>query len=189
MSKLRVTILVPIFQLLLALTLLLYGHEASDPVRLDTMYVPTPTFVCYGTNAPVLLMRPIIGFMTHISPDHKPSNIFGFGFDEIIFLVAVTLFWYLVVRRFISFRDRKMTRSSSTISTVFWPAVYAVVGMLLLIFGAASMWSLGRWNNHTGNLVEALLFLLWATLLLCLAGISIVEAIRPKALLPTAQVK
>ena len=76
--------LVPIFELLLALTLLLYGHEASDPVRRDTMYVPTPTFVCYGINASVLLMRPIIGFMAHISRDHKPSDIFGFGFDEII---------------------------------------------------------------------------------------------------------
>jgi hypothetical protein len=65
----------------------------------------------------------------------------------------------------------------------------AVVGMFLLIFGAASMWSLGRWNNRTGNLVEASFFLLWATSLLCFAGFSIVEAIRPKALLPTAQVK
>jgi len=175
MPKLTATFLLPLAQILLAATLLAWGHSARDPMRLDTMYVPTATLVCYGINAPIMLVRPIIGLVTRTPAGHAPISILGFGLDEIVFLIAVVPLWYFAARQFAEFRERKMGRPRARNAvTSLWPVINMVVGASLFLLGIASMRTLGRWNNPTGNMAESALFILWAFVLLFLAGSGLI---------------
>jgi hypothetical protein len=180
MQKLRTLpiLMLPLIQLLLAAALLRYGRTVPDPMQLDTMYVPTVTLVCYGINAPVLLIRPVIGVLAGAGAARRTA--FGFGLDEILFLIGVALLWYIVARRLATYLSPEAIDRARgpLVNRSLWVVLDLFAGILLLFFGIELMRSLGKWNNPTGNLAESLLFILWGAALLSLALAGMISARR-----------
>ena len=152
MSKLKITVLFPSFQLILAAALLGWGHRAGDPVRLDTLYAPTPTLVCLGINAPALIVWPFIGRLSATPLDHPPRSVFSFGFDELLFLSAVVLLWYLVAKWLLRSRERGAGRADQNkVSRVGFTIGSLLIGLILLYYGSVALWNFSRFNNPIGT--------------------------------------
>jgi hypothetical protein len=167
MPKLSIKLVLPLFQLSLAVLLLAWGHHVKGPVGLDTLYVPTVTLICMGINAPCILIKPLLFLVTGIRANHPPLDIFGFGLDEILFLVAVFGLWYLVAKWFVAFRGWKDGRSGRLpISSLVWHLAVTAVGAILFICGVMLLLSSGRWDNPVGNIAQGALTLVWALALL-----------------------
>jgi hypothetical protein len=179
MPKLGTIFLLPAAQVALALFLLAWSHQVRSPRGLDTLYVPTPYFVCMGINAPVLMIKPLISLVAAIPKDHVPWSIFGFGLDEILFLLAVAVLWYLVARWFATFRSRKMDHAIKTNTAgLLWQIVMAAIGGLLCLLGVGFLRSSGRFNNTEGNIAEGALFIIWAFALLLVSARALLAAKR-----------
>jgi len=136
-------------------------------VRLDTIYLPTVTSVCFGINAPAVLVRPIVALVLPLLRLPFASWADRFALDEIPFLLVVAALWYLVGKWLVALRDAGRDPSqrnpSGKLSTHL---SIAIVGILLLYMGVDSLLHLGRWNNPFGNTVEGSLSLVWAITLL-----------------------
>ena len=183
MPKLKSTLFLPVCQFVLAITLFTWGHNVTYPVRLDTIYLPTVTLVCYGINAPILLIRPLISLLTSIQIGHGPRSILGFELDEILFLFAVLALWSLVTRWFQTVRGQSEDRTTRTIfGGRVWNIVVAVFGAFLFIAGILLLLPPDRFNNPLGTRVEATLIIAWACALLFVAGRSLLPHWRRKRL-------
>jgi len=183
MPKLKSTLFLPLCQFVLSITLFTWGHNVRYPVRLDTIYLPTVTLICYGINAPILLIRPLISLLTSIQIGHGPRSILGFALDEILFLVAVLGLWSLVARWFQTVRDQNEDRSSRTVfGSRVWNIVVAMFGAFLLVAGILLLLPPDRFNNPLGTKVEAILIIAWASALLFVAGRSLLSPWRRKRL-------
>src|SRR2546426_3106680 len=183
MSKLKITFFLPLCQFAVAAVLLAWGHKVSDPVKLDTLYVPTVHFVCMGINAPLLPARPLIGLVTATPVNHAPRSILGFGLDEILYLAAVFGLWYLVAIWFQTVRGRNESRLSRVVfSSRVWNVAVAVLGGLLLIVGIELLLPPDRFNNPLGSRVEATFIIAWACALLLAAGRTLLAASRQEQL-------
>ena len=183
MPKLKNTLFLPLCQFVLAITLFAWGHNVTYPVRLDTIYLPTVTLICYGINAPILLIRPLISLLTSIQIGHGPRSILGFELDEILFLFAVLALWSLVARWFQTVRGQNEDRTTRTIfGGRVWNIVVAVFGAFLFIAGILLLLPPDRFNNPLGTRVEATLIIAWACALLFVAGRSLLPYWRRKRL-------
>src|SRR2546429_1066578 len=82
----KLTVLLPTFQSAIAAAMLIWGRNTRPPVRLDTIYLPTVTSVCFGINAPAVLVRPIVALVLPLLRLPFASWADRFALDEIPFL-------------------------------------------------------------------------------------------------------
>jgi len=173
MLKLKLTFYLPALQLALAIGLLAWGHNVREPRRLESPYVPTPTAICIGLNAPALVTWPLISRLPATLFDHPPRSTFAFGTDEIIFLTAVVAAWYRAARWLGALRNTKQDGGKQV--RIAGHLAAAAVGIVLLAHAAILIRSPGRLNNRLGTLAEGILSLAWAIILFSAALQSFVK--------------
>jgi hypothetical protein len=163
----KIRIVLPALQLFIAVVLLSWGHTIPDPIRYDTPFVPTPTLICEGITAPALFVRPVIDVLPAYFLGPFQLRIAGFMVEEILFLVAVAVVWYLVAIR-IANRDRTELAVSSFAKwrAVVWHLCRVAAGVVLLIEAVNSFKPYGRFNNPLGSRIQGVLFLIWAVALI-----------------------
>lgn len=163
--------LLPIFQAVIAFLLLVWGRHVQPPTQLDTLYKPTVTSVCFGLNAPAVLLRPLIALV--LSPVRLSFARWAnrLALDEIPFLIVVAAVWYLLDKWLLASRNSDAEAVRANPRFMLASCVIAfLVGAILLYLGVDSLKHAGRWNNPLGNRIEGSLFVLWA---LTLFSISI----------------
>jgi len=101
--KLRV--LLPLGQLILAATLLTVGQHLDFPDKYEPRPLHMPTRVCFALNAPALFASWPIAWVSVALHIRKATSAILSPIDEIPFLGMVTVLWYLVARRLESFRN------------------------------------------------------------------------------------
>ena len=178
--------MLPALQLFIALVLLSWGHTISDPIRSDTAFVSTPTLVCEGITAPALFVRPVSGALAPYSLSLFQVRIAGFMVEEILFLVAVAVVWYLVAIRIASRHRTEFAASSfAKWRAIFWHLCVVAAGVVLLIEGGNSFKPYGRFNNPLGSRIQGVLFLIWALALILNGAQSIFRHSRTGTLRPS----
>jgi hypothetical protein len=175
MRKLKLAIVLPIIQVLLASILLLWAYRTPTP-----LYYPTLAwFFCRLLNAPVVVLMG--------SWDSLPEIPFvGRG----VFLISVGLFWHLV-GRLLDRRGAKPPREPRVITVLAAQSLGLVAGVILLSIAwrdvrdpQASFW--GAYLYVVQNvaatpvlgLIGIFLTLAWSVSLIFFSGRSLVRMIR-----------
>lgn len=187
MRKLRFTLLLPAIQLLGAVLLLEWGRRILGPRGLDTVYVSTARLFCFGLNAPAILFT-IPALLPTYSSTANPSaldyrilesSIFGFSVAELSFLVGVIVLWFLVGRTIDRYRAFGVQQQwSKTGISVVVRVFMIILGACFFVAAVQSFNDFGRYNNPTGNRVQATLFLVWSLVLTILSGSKLVNLFR-----------
>ncbi len=175
--RLRMSWILPIIQLPLAIVMLEWGRHSGVQNRFDTLHFPTPSLICKGINAPAMVLAAIAYFFDRV--DHPQPTIFGSTLDYPLFLIGVVLLWYLVGRTL----DSRRSAAQSSLAWT-WPRLL-LVGVPLALLGALSFYESlqgfldpWRWNNRTGNLVQSILVLLWSIVLVGVPGLKLIQRLR-----------
>jgi hypothetical protein len=177
----KITLLLPICQTALACALLIWGRHVQPPMQLDTLYKPTVTSVCFGVNAPAVLLRPFIALL--LPPLRLPFPPWAnrLALDEIPFLFFVAVLWYLIGKRLASLNQPSSDAAQGHPGLKLATYIGAVaVAVFLSYFGIDSLLHPGRWNNPLGNRIEGSLDVAWAFALLIWSLKNVLRA-RPKA--------
>src|SRR6516162_5790069 len=82
MRKLGLRFILPAAQLALALILLYWGNHTKAPPHSDTPFTPSVTLICFGINAPALLLLTLGAWLGTPRMDKAPVMLSGFGLDE-----------------------------------------------------------------------------------------------------------
>ena len=91
MRKLKLAIVLPIIQVLVALFLLLQADRTHGPGGVDYHYFPPAWLICKGLNAPAMLLLIPFGGTWYFVP---PIPMVG----RALFLISVAIVWYFVGR-------------------------------------------------------------------------------------------
>jgi len=121
MGKLKLAIVLPIAQILIASILLLWADRAPYP----PLSFPAGWFFCRLLNAPVVVLMFLFGGNWNYLPE---IPFVGRG----IFLISVGLFWYLV-GRLLDRRGAKPAKEPRVVTVVATQSVVLVAGVLLLL--------------------------------------------------------
>lgn len=176
MRKLKLAVLLPTIQCIIAAILLQCKYRAPVP-RGSELYVPTVWLICRGLNAPALLFWVLAHYLfsweTMSTWVSRSRSIFGFYADDIFFLVGVIVVWYFVGLAM----DRRRTESTvgKGVTTIVCSLLLAL-GVLLFALGLHDLGP-GRPENIDPP-VGAFLTLMWSISLIFLSGRGIVRVIR-----------
>ncbi len=123
MRKLKLAVVLPIIQVLLASILLLWADRAPYPPYLS--FPSAGWFFCRLLNAPVVVLMFLFGGNWNYLPQ---IPFVGRG----IFLISVGLFWYLV-GRMLDRRGTKPAKEPSLLTVLAMQSLLLVAGVLLLL--------------------------------------------------------
>jgi hypothetical protein len=149
MRKLKLAIVLPVTQVLIAWILLLWADQTPVPRGLDYMYHPPAWLVCKGLNAPVMLLLIPFGGNWYNAP---AVPIVGRG----LFLVAVAVVWYLVGRAI----DRRESPKAGD-----GRGLAAMIGVQSLLLAVGGVLFYAGWSEMGGYLtisVRAFLTVPWS---------------------------
>lgn len=155
MRRLKLSLILPVSQFLLASVLLRLGHTATKAAGFDTLYVSTPTLICYGLNAPaVVLLKSLLFWL----PRQGQPVVLGFDSLELGLLIGIILQWYAVVWivEQYSFTIGQVSRAQIIVSVIM-----IATGSLLGYAGAVTL-RYQSFNNLVGQTIEIMLVLAWA---------------------------
>jgi hypothetical protein len=91
--QLKLSLLLPLMQLFLAAGLWDWGHRTATTRVLDTFYWPTSVLICYGINAPALVLK-LLAFPFTRRDQVTPPSISGYGLEELFFFLGVGILWF-----------------------------------------------------------------------------------------------
>jgi len=173
----RLSWILPIVQLPLAIVMLEWGRHSGVQGRFDTIFFPTPALVCKGINAPATVLMAMAFFFDRV--DHAPLTILGSTLDYPLFLIGIVIQWFLVGKALDSWR-------SSAGGPLVWTwSRLILVGGPLALLGALSFYESlqgfldpWRWNNRTGNLMQSVLVLLWSFVLIGTPALKLAQRLR-----------
>lgn len=175
MRRLRFVFLLPIAQLVVALLLLQWGHRILPPRGLDTIYLPTPTLVCIGINAPALLFK--VG--DFLKPQTwKYTSIRGFSLDEFWFLAGVLVIWFLIGLALDAHRLRGASTPRNGKGSAIASIAMLIVAALLLILGLEHIHPY-EWNNPASPVV-GIFFIVWSLVIGFLSGRKLTRFMQVK---------
>jgi hypothetical protein len=176
MRSVRLALVLPAIQLVVATVLLRSGHE--PPAYFDTPYVPTPRLICWGLNAPALLFRGVDVLIDRwdSAPDWGTQPVFGFYRDDLFFLLGVIVVWYLVGRALDRRRISKPAVSRRLVTVLPGHLVLLATGCLLFYMGVGGL-TISRYNNPNYPLC-GVLYLIWSVILVLLSGRGLVQTLR-----------
>ena len=98
MPRVKFSIVLPDAQVLLAVGLQEWAIHSALPGQMCAPYLPTPILICYGIDAPAIVLRRLL----LLPLEHRMTAIpliFGFRLDDIALLFCVALVWYFVGTR------------------------------------------------------------------------------------------
>ncbi len=181
--KLRLSWILPLVQLPLAISLLAWGEHSAHSAevikkRYDTLYAATPTLICGAINAPARLIAVTSVFFDRF--DRAPPTMVGFTLDYVFFMIGVLVLWYLVGRAFdnrqLSHNPRRAAWTATKLFFVGGPS--ALLGSLYFYGSLQGFRSPGRWNNQIGNIAQSVLLLIWSLVLLGLPVLKLTQRLR-----------
>jgi hypothetical protein len=184
LHKLRLALIMPVIQFVVAATLLQWGYRTPVPPGSE-IYIPTVRLVCRGLNAPALLFRILDPFTWGVEWHDVPRSILGFDTGDIPFLVGVIVVWYLVGR---TLDKRRLISGTAVRSRI---AVALVACFLLLLGGflfSAGLHDFGPGRpNNPGPPFGAILTLVWSITLIFLSGRELLTLIpRGRTAIPVS---
>jgi hypothetical protein len=161
----------PLTNIAIAELLLQWGRHSRAPVVLDTMWVPTPTLLCYGINAPAFRISGMLDQIFSSWGNDVLSKIANS--TDILFLIALTIFWYLVGRRIDYLSSTPEAIAGVRISRLVWKLLVLLYGLNLLIviclhnvLFTNPKNGTGGDNNFLGDLIFQGLWLTWSLILI-----------------------
>jgi hypothetical protein len=172
MQKLRLALVLPIAQVVVAAILLQWGNPHVS------MYVPTPRLICWGLTAPAMLFRGLGLLLGSCEPAFpwRSQSVFGFYIDDIFFMAGVIVVWYFVGRALDQRRTRQATGECGTLTALTACTLQLVLWGLLFILGLDYLRN-PPFNNPDYPVV-AIPILMWSVGLIFLSGRRFVGAVR-----------
>lgn len=167
----------------LAVILLQWGRHSTSPVVLDTVWVPTPTLLCYGLNAPAFRISGMVEKLLSSLPNDLFSKVPHSG--DALFVIIVAILWYLVGRRIDYFRSSRTAAESVHGRKIAWKLLVLLYGLNLLIviclhnvLFTSPRNGTGGDNNFLGDLIFQGLWFIWSLILIIVPGRDLFRAIR-----------
>lgn len=181
MQRIRLKILLPLSQLILAVVLLTVGQHLDSLIKdkYEPPPLPMPTRVCFALNAPALLASwPIVWASVALHIRKATSAILS-PIDEIPFLIMVTILWYVIARRIEGItRKKKGAYASMSAARIIENVLFLFIGVILLYGVITQILYLFSYPHSTIDLVLSMLFLLWAMLLFYFPARDLYHALR-----------
>jgi hypothetical protein len=174
--QLKLSLLLPLMQLFLAVGLW-DGHRTATPRVLDTFYWPTSVLICYGINAPALVLK-LLAFPFTRGDQVTPPSISGYGLEELFFFLGVGILWFYVGKLLQRASERAPSAKHFGLRQALANLFFIALGVALLIEGIQGLRTPGKWNNYWGNIAESVLFLVWSLILLAFPGLQVAKGIR-----------
>jgi hypothetical protein len=165
MRKLKLAIILPITQVLVASFLLLKAERTQIPPGLDYYYHPAAWLICKGLNAPAMLLLVPFGGTWYFVP---PIPIVG----RALFLISVATVWYFVGRVLDQRRAPSQAREHRVATTLLLRFLLLVAGGILFYFG---------WNElgaPISTVLGVLLTFVWALSLIFFPSVSLLRVLR-----------
>jgi len=177
MRKMRFGFLLPLLQVVLAFALWEWPLPTQMPEGWDARFVSTPMLIGYGISAPAFLIKLLVLPFRHQS-GILPIWIGRFNLEDLIFFVGVFILWLLIGRAL----DRRMSGGAPNgkiigVGRILWDLVLEISGVFL--FGAGLQGVLASaTRTSVGFFTDAILFIVWGTVLIIVPGIELLKAIR-----------
>jgi hypothetical protein len=166
-NKLRLAIVLPSVQLLLALILLRVASHPTLPRGWDTPYTSATILFCAGINAPAF---PLISLGLLLPKEWQMSTLLGFDAEQAFFLIGVALVWWWAGQTLDTWRARKASAERRTTPAgVFLKVLQLAWGLLLLTIAVGMVFLEARMrlgNSIVAYAVCCLLFFAWAAVLI-----------------------
>jgi hypothetical protein len=163
--KLKLAVVLPILQVLIASILLLLADRTPVPSGLDYYYHPTAWLACKGLNAPAILLLVPLGGTWYFVP---PIRIVGRG----LFLVSVVVVWYFVGRALDKQQAPGPVRGRHMARVVVMQLLLLVTGAFLLLGGLHEL------GDPIPSAVGVVFTLAWAASLIFISGRTLLRVIR-----------
>jgi hypothetical protein len=167
MRKLKLAIVLPIGQVLIASILLLWADRTPVPRYWNYPYHPAAWLICKDLNAPaMLLLIPFGGNWYNLPLQSVPIVSRG------LFLMSVAGIWYLVGRALDQREAPRPVRKRQAATVLVVHSLSLVLGGLLFYAG---------WDELSGPnavTIGPFLAMAWAVSLIFLSGRSLVRMIR-----------
>jgi hypothetical protein len=182
MRKLKLSVLLPVIQLPLALVLWEWGGRLPLP-SLGSGHFRAGPLVCYGINAPAVFLRLVVFPFTRGSRQWAQPSIFGYGPEEWSFFLGVVILWFLVGTLLDQrgsengLSDKRMT-VIDVLLRLSGIVLGVVIGIALFVEGQKGLRIPYRWGDYQGTVVESILFLVWSFVLICFSGVKVTRMIR-----------
>src|SRR5271170_557050 len=153
MRKLKLAIVLPLIQVLVAVVLLLQADRTHGPGGVDYHYFPPAWLICKGLNAPAMLLLVPFGGTWYFVPQ---IPIVG----RALFLISVAIVWYFVGRLLDQRRAPSRAREHRVATTLLLQFLLLVVGGILFYSG------LNELGGPISTVVGVLLTFIWAVSLI-----------------------
>lgn len=135
---------------------------------------PTSDLVCYGINAPAFRLVP--AFYSLALGKFIP-RIAGFYAQDLFLLAGVIVLWYLVGKKIDTTRRPELPRREKPATLeIIWNILVALYGIILLL----TMDIHDVDSNSMGNLIERILWFVWALALIFLPTQKLLAMLRRK---------
>jgi hypothetical protein len=133
--------------------------------------------ICNGISAPAALFS--LG--ASLLPPEGRVSVVGFGAREYFFLFGVILLWFFVGRAIDHRQDWLAPwRMASRITRSLLDVALMLLGILVLLIGAAPILDSRGFANYTGAKVAAVLWLVWFLVLFFVPGIDLMRGFRTR---------
>jgi hypothetical protein len=175
----RMSRILPVIHLIFAMILLKWGEYYAHPAwwvrgMYSSFWVPTAVLVCYGINAPAYRLVPALN--TLVLGRFIPK-IAGFFPEEQLLLVGVVVLWYLVGKEIDAWRrPEEFSFAKPGAGKMVRNGIVLLYGMLLLV----TMNFHDTDNNRLGDLIERILWFVWALILIFLPARKLLIMVRRK---------
>lgn len=178
LRKLKLSMVLPTLQVLLAVALWEWGRRTLTSRALDTPYWPTSALICYGINAPAVFFKLLIFPFTR-GNQSSAGSISGYGLEEIFFFLGVGILWFCVGRSIdMQALEKTPSKKLLTKGRVLADLLLMSIGVALFAEGFHGLRTPWKWNNYWGNAAESVLFLAWSFVLVVLPGQKLIKGIR-----------
>jgi hypothetical protein len=189
-TTVKMSILLPVAQLTLAITLLVWARH--QPVHMgtpdDAYYTPTVELLCYGINAPVAHLSWRIDQVLSDMVGRMQWRVAGFYSNVWFFLMGVVVLWYLVGKKIDGLRSLfSKTREGKPLWRILWNLFAALLGINLFIVLCLHNVvftdprnGTGGGSNFLGSLIEQILWLIWSFVLIVVPAKTLVAVVRKR---------
>jgi hypothetical protein len=181
--SIKLSRVLPPVNVALAVGLLQWGRHSRAPVVLDTMWVPTPTLLCFGINAPAFrISRMLEQLVSSLRSDFLSKIAYS---TDIVFLIVVAIFWYLVGQRSDYSRLAHGPVEAAHGRKLAWKLLVLLYGLNLLIviclhnvLFTNPKNGTGGDNNFLGDLIFQGLWLIWSFILIIIPARDLLRAVH-----------